>query len=115
MDVKSLVYLLIGVLIIVSEWKLLVKAGKPGWACLIPIYSTIVLLQIIKKPWQWIFWFLVPVANIVYAFIIVAELAKCFGKGGAWGVFLLGIFSFIGYPIIAFGDSTYTEPTTSQA
>ena len=38
------------VLMIVSVWKVFVKAGKPGWASLIPIYNIIVLLEVTGKP-----------------------------------------------------------------
>jgi len=41
----------IAVLVIVAHWFVYTKAGKPGWAALIPIYNTIVLLEIVGKPW----------------------------------------------------------------
>ena len=34
-------YLAIVVLLIVSGWKVFEKAGKPGWASIIPIYSLV--------------------------------------------------------------------------
>ena len=39
--------LLIMVVFIAAEWKIFTKAGKPGWAVLIPIYNYIVFLEII--------------------------------------------------------------------
>ena len=45
------IYLAIVVLMIVAMWKVFTKAGEPGWACIIPIYSTIVMLKIVGKPW----------------------------------------------------------------
>lgn len=40
-------WLIFSVLTIVALWKVFVKAGKPGWAGIIPIYNTVVLLQIV--------------------------------------------------------------------
>jgi len=33
-----IVYLLIAVVLIVSYWKIYTKAGKPGWAAIVPIH-----------------------------------------------------------------------------
>ena len=48
------VYFAIILLIIISMWKIFTKAGKPGWAAIIPIYNIIVLLEIVGKPVWWI-------------------------------------------------------------
>ena len=42
------------VFMIICQWKVFAKAGKPGWACLVPIYNIIVLLDIINKPAWWL-------------------------------------------------------------
>ena len=46
----SIVGLIVGILVIAGMWKVFTKAGKPGWAAIIPIYNLIVLLQIAGKP-----------------------------------------------------------------
>lgn len=105
-------YVAIIVFMIASLWKIFTKAGQPGWACLVPIYNIIVLLKIVNKPVWWILLMLIPVVNIVILIIVVNELSKAFGKstGFTVGLILLG---FIFYPILAFGDATYTAPTTA--
>src|SRR5438105_12435006 len=40
-----LVWLAVLVLVFVSLWKIFEKAGKPGWAGIVPIYNLIVLLE----------------------------------------------------------------------
>lgn len=45
-----IIAILVSIILLVGMWKMFVKAGKPGWACLIPIYNTIVMLQIVQKP-----------------------------------------------------------------
>jgi len=38
------IYVAIIVLMIASLWKIFTKAGKPGWASIVPIYNIIVML-----------------------------------------------------------------------
>ena len=94
------------VLMIISAWKVFEKAGKPGWACLIPIYNLIVMLEIVDRPWWWLFLLLIPLVNMVFAVILCVDLAKAFGQGAAFGIGLL-LLGFIFYPILAFGDASY--------
>jgi hypothetical protein len=102
----TVVYLAICVVELVAAWIVYKKAGKPGWACLIPIYNVIVLLDIVRKPLWWIILLLIPLVNIVIAVILCLELAKVFGKGTGFGIglFFLG---FIFVPILAWGDAKY--------
>jgi len=111
--VVSLIYLAIIVLMIVSIWKIFVKAGKPGWAAIIPIYNIIVLLEIVGRPIWWIVLLLIPIVNFVILIILSLDLAVCFGKSKGWGFGMLVILGIIGYPILAFGDATYTAPAKS--
>ena len=104
-----LIYLGLFALLIVSEWKIFTKANKPGWACLIPIYSTLVLLEIIGKPWWWIFLFFIPIVNLVFAIWMINLLSKSFGKDEAFTVGLL-LIPIIFYPILGLGSSKYIGP-----
>ncbi len=99
----------IAIFYIATIWKVFEKAGKPGWASIIPIYNTIVILQIAGKPVWWILLFLIPLVNIVIAIMVHISLAKSFGKGVGfgWGLALLG---FIFFPILAWGDAQYQGP-----
>lgn len=104
-----IVLLAIVVFMIACQWKVYSKAGKPGWACIVPIYNLIVLLEICGKPWWWFFLMLIPIVNIVIIIIVYIELAKSFGHGAgfALGLMFLGI---IFWPILAFGSSKYVGP-----
>ena len=109
MILALLFVLAIVVLMIASMWKIFTKAGKPGWACLIPIYSTIVLLEIVGKPTWWLILFFIPFVNYVFIIWTMNMLSKSFGKdvGYTAGMLLLGIVFF---PMLAFGDATYQGP-----
>ena len=101
------------VFFVIVEWKIYEKAGQPGWACLIPIYNIIIFLRIIGKPWWWIFLFMIPGVNIVFAIWATNLLSKSFGKseGFTVGLILLG---FIFYPILGLGDAEYVGPAGEQ-
>jgi uncharacterized protein DUF5684 len=106
---------LLSLLMIVAMWKVFTKAGKPGWAAIIPFYNLYVLLKIAGRPGWWLILFLIPLVNIVIAFVLYVDVAKSFGKGAAFGIFLLGFFSFIGYPILGFGSAAYQGPAAARA
>jgi hypothetical protein len=106
-------YIAFIVLLIVSLWKINTKAGKPGWAILIPIYSTIVRLEIIGKPIWWLFLFLIPIVNIVFLIWMTNLLSKSFGKSEGFTIGLL-FLPFIFYPILGLGSATYTGPAGSN-
>lgn len=101
--------LAVAVVMIISLWKIFTKAGKPGWAAIIPIYNLIVLLEIVGKPLWWIILFLIPCVNIVVYIWTFNLLSKSFGQseGFTVGLLLLGIVFF---PLLAFGNYTYLGP-----
>ena len=101
-----LLWLAVVVLIIASFWIVFTKAGQPGWACIVPIYNIIILLQIARKPLWWIILMLIPLVNIVIGILVVIEIAKNFGKSAGFGIGLL-FLPFIFYPILAWGDARF--------
>jgi hypothetical protein len=107
--VTWLISAVVVVFYIFCMWKVYEKAGKPGWASIIPIYSTLVMLEIIGRPWWYLLLMFVPVVNIVIGIMIVFDLATVFGKGTGFGFGLL-FLSFIFTPILAFGDAVYQGP-----
>ena len=106
----SIISLAVTVLVIIAGWRIFEKAGKPGWACIIPIYNVIVLLEIIGKPLWWIVLLLIPVVNIIFAVIMVNLLSQSFGKGVGFTIGLL-FLPFIFIPLLGFDDSArYVGP-----
>ncbi len=107
------VVLAIAVLMIASMWKLFSKAGKPGWACLVPIYNYVVWLEIIKKPIWWIILLMIPIVNFIIIIIMFVEMAKAYGKSGGFGVGMI-LLPYIFFPMLAFGDSKYVYGDKAQ-
>lgn len=109
----GLLGLAIGVFELIAMWKIFTKAGKPGWAALIPIYNTYTLLEIVGREWWWLLLMLIPLVNVVIIIIVLFDLAKSFGKDTGFGfglLFLSGIF----IPILGFGKAQYVGPAAKQ-
>lgn len=106
---------IVAVFSIVVLWKVFVKAGRPGWAAIIPIYNTWVLFEIAGKPGWWALIAIVPylgsVIFLVLYILAMLDLAKRFGKDTVFAVVGLIIFSIIGLAILAFGDAKYEGPS----
>jgi len=101
--------IIVTVIVIISHWKIYEKAGKPGWASLIPFYNIIVLLEIIGKPVWRIFLIIFPCTSFIFAIWATNLLSKSFGQSEGFTVGLL-LLSFIFYPILAFGNYQYLGP-----
>lgn len=90
-------------------WKTFEKAGKPGWAAIVPIYNMVVLLEIAGKPVWWVILLFIPFVNFIMIFIIMIAFAKSFGKGAGFGIACVFI-GFILIPVLGFGNAKYIGP-----
>ena len=104
--------LLIALFVIVAMWKVFTKAGRPGWATIIPIYNMYVWCKIVGRPGWWVILMLIPLVNIIVGIIVCIDMAKSFGKGVGFGIgiALLGI---IFLPILGFGSAQYQGPSAA--
>ncbi len=91
-----------------AQWKIYSKAGKKGWASLIPVYNAIVLLEIIKKPSWWIILLFIPGVNLIFGIMMADQISERFGKDVYFTVGLL-LLPFIFYPILGFSKLEYLE------
>ena len=107
--VMWLIWMAVMVVMIVSWWKIFVKAGKPGWAAIVPLLNTLELLDIAGKPWWYLLLMMIPIVNIVMLFLISINVAQAFGKSSGFGIGL-AILPFILYPMLAFGKDQYQRP-----
>ena len=95
-------------------WKIFTKAGKPGWAAIVPIYNIIVMLEVARQPLWMIILFFIPIADIIVGIIVLIGISNNFGKSGGFtaGLFFL---SLIFFPILAFGSAEYQEAAPVSA
>lgn len=118
------------ILQVIADWKIFTKAGIPGWKSLIPfyniyleysicwegylglIYALLISVSYGLNPaqdsptWQLV---LVAVAGIAALVLTVRQsilLAKAFGKGTGFGIFLI-LFGPIGRIILGCGKAQY--------
>jgi len=111
--VMLFVYLIFFVIAVIGMWKVFEKAGKPGWAAIIPIYNIVVLLEIVGKPTWWVILFLIPFVNLIIWIIVANQLSLAFGQG--IGITILLIFlSIVGFLILGFGSAKYVGPGGSS-
>lgn len=106
----------LSILMIVSLWKIFKKAGKPGWASIIPIYNIYIMCEIAEKEWWYVLLSCVPFANIYAMIVLYNGMAKRFGKSGGFvvGMILLPVIFF---PMLAFGKDAAivnNQPNTSN-
>lgn len=114
--VAAIFYLAVLVLYIAGLWKMFEKAGKPGWAAIIPIYNMIVIAEIVGKPvWWGVVAALVPCVNIIFSIWLLNLLMKSFGKEVPLWTILALFFGVIVFPILGFGDARYIGPTAAEA
>lgn len=115
-----LVLVVLLILLIVAQWKIFEKAGKPGWASIIPFYSSYVEYDAFWGDTRY-FWvallcglltfvpfigFFAGIAAVVLSIILTYKKAQSFGQsvGFTLGlIFLPNIFTMI----LAFGNFGY--------
>ncbi len=103
--VVELVFLAV---VIVGLWKLFEKAGKPGWAAIIPVYNSCMLIDIAGKPIWWILLMFIPFVNLIVGVLVMVELAKNFGRGTGTAIGLI-FLPMLFLLIIGFGSAEYNK------
>ncbi|HEY4196323.1 MAG TPA: DUF5684 domain-containing protein [Mucilaginibacter sp.] len=112
--IPIMIILVFAVIMIAAMWKVFTKAGKPGWACIIPIYNYIVICEIVGKPVWWFLLMICPCINIIFVIWVYNLLCKSFGKSEGFTVGLI-LLPFIFLPILGFGDARYLGPSAAEA
>ena len=101
------------IVMIVGVWKTFTKAGKPGWAAIVPIYFNIVILEIIGQPITRFWWYLIPFYGLYLVIVDFNDLCKSFGKDSGFTVGLI-LLPPVFWCILGFGDARYLGPTVGQ-
>lgn len=99
--------LLLSLLMMIAMYKIYKKAGREdAWAAFIPIYSTFVLIDIIKRPWWQFFMYMIPFYGFYLSVVDLNRLSKFFGKASE---FTVGLFflPMVFVPILGFGPAQY--------
>ncbi len=98
--------LLICVVAIVAVWKIFTKAGKPGWASIVPLYNLYKMFEIAGfNGWMFLLT-CIPFVNFVMMILLYINLAKAFGKSGGFAAGLI-LLNPIFMLMLAFGSAEY--------
>ena len=118
--IYMLIVVAVYVITVIGLWKMYVKAGRPGWAAIVPVYNWWVWVEIIERP-RWWFWVLVgsvllswvPIVGIVLSLAMFVlyllgclDMAKRFGQGTGYGIGLW-LLPFVFAPILGFGSARF--------
>jgi Family of unknown function (DUF5684) len=101
-----IIYIAVIVFEIAALWRVFVKAGRPGWAAIIPFYNYYVLLKVVGRPGWWLILYFIPLVNIIVWIIVAIDLSKSFAKSTGFAVGLI-LLAFIFIPILGFGEASY--------
>jgi hypothetical protein len=102
------------VISIIGMWRAFEKAGKPGWAALIPIYNLVIMIEIVGKPMIWLLWCLLPCVNWIFGIWLTNLISKSYGKNEGFTIGLL-LFPWIFWPILGFSSAKYLGPSAIEA
>lgn len=95
---------------IIIKWSIYKKAGKHGWATLIPIYRNVVYLKLCGiSPWSLLFILLPVIGWLILLIILVISkfrYSEAFGRGMIFG-FGLWLFPIIFETILACSKKPY--------
>ena len=113
----ALFVLLCQLLMFVKLWRLYKKAGYAPFLAAVPIYNSVILLRIIRRPAWWVILLYFPIVNLLMLPVVWVETARKFGKDSLTDSFLawatLGLYGFyINYAT----DVTYNpeQPTVPK-
>ena len=108
-----MIFLILILIVLVSQYKLFKKANESGWAAFIPIYNMIIWLRIINKPWWWLLLMIIPYAGLIWSIWATNLLVKKFGKDEGFTIGII-FLPFIFFPILAFGSSKFSGNSDIQ-
>lgn len=102
----TIISLALCVFVLVCMWVVFRKAGKPGWAAIVPFYNLYVLFEITWGSGMRFLLLLIPIYNIILGIQTQVRLARAFGKSGGFAAGLV-FLPYIFIPLLAFGKETY--------
>ncbi len=102
----SLVFVL---LTVIAIWRILHKAGEPGWVAIIPIVNLIYLFKITFGSGWFFILTLIPIINVIVGIIFAFRLSHSFGHGFLFALGLL-FFPAIFIWILGFSGAYYLGP-----
>jgi uncharacterized membrane protein YhaH (DUF805 family) len=111
--IASLLFIVFFLAVVVAQiaglWLTFSKARQPGWAAIVPIYNTYIMLKVAGRPGWWLLLYVIPIVSLYPAIQVPIDIAKSFGKGTGFGLGLV-FLPFVFFPLLGFSDAQYQGP-----
>ena len=99
-------FLLVGLLNLISVWRVLEMQGQPGWAAIVPIYREIALAQVGDRPALLGLACYLPIVGWLAFIYIAIGIAASYDRGILFGLGL-AFLPFIFFPVLAFTENRF--------
>lgn len=96
-----LVFLIVYVAVKISLGFLLKRAKEQSWKAYIPVYTTLVLVDLLKLNRKYFYFALIPFVGLYYLYVIIEELLKGFNENPKEAIWYV-IFPMYNFPKLAF-------------
>lgn len=117
----ALIYIIVWGIILISAlitvglqiagmWKMFEKAGKPGWAAIVPFYGSYIRTEITIGCGWFFLLAMVPYVGFVYNIYLCYNLCKSFGYPWPFTIGLV-LVPYVFYPIMGFSKNPYLGVT----
>ena len=98
---------IVTIIVLICWWRIFHKAGKAGILAIIPFVNLWTYFKISTR--NYLLWFIlaiIPATTVIASIAGCFGLAKAFGKGPLFGLFLF-FFPYLALPVLAFGRARY--------
>ncbi|MBX3166161.1 MAG: signal peptidase I [Candidatus Eremiobacteraeota bacterium] len=102
-----LVVLFFCAVMIAGLWRMFTKAGQPGWACLVPIYSNVVMARMAGLPIWTVLLLFVPFLGLFVGIYTFHRIFMAFGKSVLWTIGMFTPAAPFLILALGFGDAEY--------
>lgn len=106
--VGALIALALIVLFVIAWWKIYAKAGRPGWAIFVPVYSIIEFFNVTWGSGIYFLFLLIPGINVLLAILTIQKLSEAFGYGFGYTLGLI-FLPYVFLPMLAFGKAKHVR------
>lgn len=91
------------------------KSKQKPLHALIPIWNIVVFLKIVGRPWWHVFFFLIPIYNIIFGIQLIVELNRSYGKFSFLRNFFAVLFNGFYVMYLGFSGEQYKAPSYGKS
>lgn len=96
-----LVFLIVYIAVKISLGVLLKRAKEQSWKAYVPVYTTLVLVDLLNLNRKYFYFSLIPFVGLYYLYVIIQELLKGFNENPKEAIWYV-VFPMYNFPKLAF-------------